>query len=410
MNREGLGLNPSVVSQALSSCGSERTVNIGIQVHSLAIKTGFLANVFVGSSLMSFYSKCGQLDCAYEVFDEMPVRDVVSWTTIITGFAQKLQVDGCLELYNRMRNSTIKPNDFTFTSLLSACMGSGTLGRGMSTHCEAIQMGFDSYLHVSNALISMYSKCGDVKEALHIFESMGLKDLVSWNSMIAGYALHGLALQAIDLFERMTKAGLEPDAITFLGVLSSCRHAAFVEQGQFYFNSMVEFRVEPEMDHYSCMVDLLGRAGDIKGTRDFIKKMPFNPNAVVWGSLLSACRLHGNVWIGIEAAERRIALEPECAATHLQLVNFYASVGCWDQFARVRKLMRDKGVKTDPGYSWVEIGNEVHIFRVEYGLGCRTDRVTNLLDGLVDHMRNFGYVPEIYEVESGYDLHEKVLQ
>ncbi|XP_052173168.1 pentatricopeptide repeat-containing protein At2g37320 [Diospyros lotus] len=395
---------PSDLSRLLSYCGTWRTVDVGIQVHCLAIKTGLFANVYVGSSLISFYSKCGGLDSAYRVFEEMPVRNVVSWTAMITGFAQEWQVDVCLELYGRMRNSAAKPNDFTLTSLLSACTGSGSLGQGKSTHCQAIQMGFNSYLHVSNALISMYCKCGDVNEALYVFETMDGKDIVSWNSMIAGYAQHGLALLAIDLFEEMKQQRLKPDAITFLGVLSSCRHAGLVDQGWFYLNSMVEFGVEPELDHYSCIVDLLGRAGDVEGARDFIKKMPASPNAVIWGSLLSSCRLHGNVWIGIEAAESRLLLEPGCAATHLQLVNLYASVGYWDQVARVRKLMKDKGLRTDPGCSWIEVKNVVYQFRAEDSFNSKLYEINVVLDCLVDHMSNLGYMSEIHRLESCYDL------
>ncbi|KAF7145554.1 hypothetical protein RHSIM_Rhsim04G0025800 [Rhododendron simsii] len=336
---EGLRADPRVLSHALSSCGCVRTASVGIQLHCLVIKTGYLSNVYVGSSLISFYCKCGELRYAYQVFDEMPVRNVVSWTTIIAG------------------------------NVLSACTGSGCLGKGKSAHCQAIQMGFDAYVHVSNALISLYLKCGNENEAAYIFENMRIKDLVSWNSMIAGYAQHGFSSQAIDLFEEMRKKKVKPDAITFLGVLSSCRHAGLVEQGQFYFNSMVEYGLEPEVDHYSCIVDLLGRAGDLE-----------------------------------KAWERRLELEPECAATHLQLVNLYASFGCWDQVARVRKLMKDKGLKTDPGHSWIEIRNEVYRFGAEDSLNSKTDEVLAVVNCLVDQIRDSGYACELYQIEASLGL------
>ncbi|KAL6998267.1 hypothetical protein U1Q18_008393 [Sarracenia purpurea var. burkii] len=344
LQKEGLRADPSVLSQALSSCGCGRTVSIGIQVHCLAIK-----------------------------------------------------VDACLELYRRMRNSTAKPNQFTLTTLLSACTGSGALGQGKVAHCQAIQMGFESYVHVSNALISMYCKCGNVKESLYLFKNMRNKDLVSWNSMIAGYAQNGFAFQAIDLFEEMKRQTVEkPDSITFLGVLSSCRHGGLLEQAQFYFKSMVEYGLEPKIEHYACVVDLLGRAGDLEKALDFVKNMPINPNGIIWGSLLSSCRLHGHVSIGIEAAENRLVMEPGSAATHLQLVNLYAGFGCWDRAATVRKWMKDKGLKTDPGHSWIEIRNEVHRFRAEENLNSKTDEIAAVVDWLVDHMRISGYVPELY--------------
>lgn len=396
---DGLRANASVLSHAVSSCASVRTLGYGVQLHCLAMTTGFIINVYVGSSLISLYHRCGELGSAYRVFEEMPVRNVVSWTAIIVGFAQEWQVDVCLELYREMRNSTWKPNDFTFTSLLSACTGSGALGHGRSAHCQIIQMGFEAYVQIANALISMYCKCGSVSDAYYIFDNMLSKDLVSWNSMIAGYAQHGLALQAIHLFQVMKKQKLKPDAITFLGVLSSCRHVGFVRQGWMYFNSMVEHGVNPGLDHYACVVDLLGRAGMLEEARDFIEKMPIYPNAIIWGSLLSSCRIHGCVWIGIHAAERRLLLEPGCAATLVQLANLYASVGFWDEAARVRKLMKYKGLKTSSGYSWMEIGNEVCKFRAEDKSNARMANIFTIVDSLVDHMRSLGYVPDLLEEE-----------
>lgn len=400
INKENSKFNPVVLSNAISSCGSKQNLYGGILYHCLAIKTGFFSNVYVGSSLVTFYGKCGELDKAYKVFEEMPVKNVVSWTTIIAGFAQRWQIDMCLELYNMMKNLTVKPNDFTLTSLLRACTGSGALGQGRSAHCHVIQMGFDSYSYICNALISMYCKCGIVEDALYIFEkTAGNRDIVSWNSMIAGYAQHGLAREAIDLFEKMKVNKIKPDAISFLGVLSSCRHAGLVEQGRTCFDSMVVHDVEPALDHYSCVVDLLGRAGLLEEARDFILKMPISPNAVIWGSLLSSCRLHGCIWIGIEAAESRLLLEPGCAATHVQLANLYASAKRWDQAARVRKLMKDNGLKTIPGYSWIEVKNELYRFRAEDKSNTKVTVIIGVLSCLVDHMRMLGYVPEMQEEE-----------
>ncbi|KAL5545621.1 hypothetical protein UlMin_005308 [Ulmus minor] len=388
-----------LLSLAVSSCGSRRNLSGGVQHHCAAIKHGFASNVYVGTSLISFYSKCGQLDNAHQVFEEMPDRNVVSWTALIAGFAQEWLVDVCLEIFQRMRNSALRPNDFTFTSLLSACTGSGALGHGRSVHSLTIEMGFHSYVHISNALISLYCKCGAVEDALFVFRALDGKDTVSWNSMIAGYAQHGLVLKAIDLFEEMKKQNTKADAITFLGVLSSCRHAGLVKQGWFYFNLMIEQGVEPELDHYSCVVDLLGRAGLLEEARDVVLKMPIPPNAVIWGSLLSSSRLHGRVWLGIEAAESRLLLEPSCAATYLQLANLYASAGHWDHAARTRKLMKDKGLKTSPGYSWIEIKNVIYRFRADDSSKTRTVEVISVLDSLADHMMTSGYDPQVHEEE-----------
>ncbi|KAK1562011.1 hypothetical protein Q3G72_004890 [Acer saccharum] len=291
LHEERLRVDASVLSNAVSSYGSTRDIRRGIPYHCLAIRCGFVANVYVGSSLISLYSKCYQTKSAYKLFEEMPVRNVVSWTAIIAAFAQEWEVEMCLELYRKMRDSTLNPNEYTFTSILSACTGSGAFGQGRSVHCQTIQMGFDSYVHVANALISMYCKCGSVDESFYVFNNMPSKDIVSWNSMIAG--------------------------------------------------------------------------------------------------------LHRDVWIGIQAAESRLFLEPECAATHVQLANLYASVKCWDQAARVRKLMKDKGLKTNTGYSWIDIKNQVYRFRAEDKSNTRLSEILAVLDCLVDHMKTSGFLPEM---------------
>ncbi|XP_061338365.1 pentatricopeptide repeat-containing protein At2g37320-like [Gastrolobium bilobum] len=394
---QGLGVDVCFLSHVVSSCGSNRDLWGGIQYHCLAITTGFTANVYVGSSLISLYSRCALLGDAYRVFGEMRERNVVSWTAIIAGFAQEWRVDICLELFHQMRGSTLKPNNFTYTSLLSACMGSGALGHGRGAHCQIIQMGFHSYLHIDNALIAMYSKCGVIDDALYIFENMVGRDVVTWNSMISGFAQHGLAREAINLFEEMIRQSVNPDAVTYLSVLSSCRHGGLVKEGQVYFNSMVEHGVQPGLDHYSCIVDLLGRAGLLLEARDFIQNIPVHPNAVIWGSLLSSSRLHGSVWIGIQAAESRLLLEPGCSATLQQLANLYASVGWWNQVARVRKLMKDKGLKPNPGCSWIEIKSKVHRFEAQDKSHSKMPDILLIMDNLIDHMSSLSLQSQMSE-------------
>uniref|UniRef100_A0A7C8Z4X8 Uncharacterized protein n=1 Tax=Opuntia streptacantha TaxID=393608 RepID=A0A7C8Z4X8_OPUST len=397
LHKEGLKIDAALLSHALSACGYRENLRCGIQLQGLAIREGFSANVYVGSALISMYSKCRDQHSAFKMFKEMPMRNIVSWTALISGFAQECQLDRCLGLYSQMRNSAVKPNEFTLTSLLSACVSSGFLVQGRIIHCQAVLWGVDSYIHVANALISMYCKCGNVQHAFCVFASMHDKDLVTWNSMIAGYALHGLAKQAISFFEEMRKQKIRPDCITFLGVLSSCRHAGLVNEGRFYFNLMRECGVIPDVGHYSCIVDLLGRVGLMEEARDWILAMPIQPNAIIWGSLLSSCRLHDNVWIGIEAAESRLALEPSCASTHVQLAKLYARVGLWDEVAKVRKLMKDIDVKTNPGYSWIEIGNEVCRFGVNGASSSRMSEILSVLGALMDHMAVSDDVSELHE-------------
>jgi len=397
---QGFGVDVRFLSQAVSSCGSKRDLCGGIQYHCLAITTGFIASVYVGSSLISFYSRCALLDHACRVFEEMPVRNVVSWTAIIAGFSQEWRVDMCVELFHQMRGSDLTPNYFTYTSLLSACMGSGALEYGRCFHCQIIHLGFHSYLHIDNALIAMYSKCGAIDEALYIFDNMEVRDLVTWNTVISGYAQHGLAQEAISLFEEMIKEGVNPDAVTYLGVLSSCRHGGLVREGQVYFNSMIEHGVQPEVDHYSCIVDLLGRAGLLLEARDFVQNMPVFPNAVVWGSLLSSSRLHGSVQIGIQAAESRLLLEPGCSATLQQLANLYARVGWWNEAARVRKLMKDKGLKPNRACSWVEVKSKIHRFEAQNKSNSRRTEIALTMDSLIHHMNSLNLHSQMCEEEN----------
>ncbi|KAJ6844194.1 pentatricopeptide repeat-containing protein [Iris pallida] len=365
LHKRGISPDPTTLSCIISSCGAKGSLYAGEQFHALSVKNGSYDSILIGSSLISLYSKCGNLDSAYQVFEEMPVRNTISWTAVIAGYAQHWQFRTCLNLFNLMRRTKLKPNDFTCASLLSACTNFASLGIGRSFHSLEIRMGYNSYMHILNALISMYAKCGGIEEARYVFKQMPCKDLISWNSMIFGYAQYGVADQSLNLLQEMDGHNIVPDAITFLGVLSSCRHAGLVEQGHHCFNLMIERGIEPELDHYSCIVDLLGRAGLLTEALNFIEKMSIAPNAVIWGSLLSSCRVHRNYWIGIHAAEKRLLLEPGCAATYVQLANLYANVECWSHVAKVRKLMKERGVKTTTGYSWIEIGYEVYRFKAE---------------------------------------------
>ncbi|PKA63282.1 Pentatricopeptide repeat-containing protein [Apostasia shenzhenica] len=383
----GINADESTFSCLLSVCVARGDLSLGLQFHALAVKFGFDKFSRVGNSLISLYFKCGMLENMHQVFWNMTARNTISWTSIITSYAQHSQYEASLNLFNLMRATSSKPNDFTFASILSICRSGGTLGLGRSLHCLELKMGFDSQTHVLNALISMYSKCGNIEEARCVFEEMQNKDLISWNSMIFGYSHYGFAEDAICLLREMNKHNTKPDSISFLGVLSTCRHAGLVEQGLDCFNYMLELGIEPGFDHYSCVVDLLGRAGLLERALSFIEKLPVRPCAVIWGSLLSSSRVHGRVWIGIHAAENRLLLEPGCAATHLQLANLYASVECWDQVARVRKQLKDKGIKPHPGSSWIEVGEKIYIFKAEDRSNSQVNEILDILDSLADHMK-----------------------
>lgn len=380
-----ISINTSFFASALSSCADKQNLGKGAELHALLVKVGYDSSVLVGSSLISFYSRCSQLKNAHQVFQSMTTKNTVSWTALISGYAQHNQVEPCLQLFSLMRRSVCKPNDVTFAAIISICTSHAFLALGKSVHGLQMRMGFHSYVHVSNALISMYAKCGSISEAQTIFESITCKDLVSWNSMIFGYSQYGLAEHCLDLLKEM-EVHILPDAISFLGVLSSCRHACLVVEGRRCFRTMIDREIKPELDHYSCMVDLLGRAGLIDEAWTLIQTMSMPPNGIIWGSLLSSCRVHGRNLIAIHAAEQCFKLEPGCAATHVQLANLYASIGCWGEVARVRKMMKQRGLQTNIGCSWIEIGNKVYTFTAENRSENQVNNILAILDCLQSHM------------------------
>ncbi|KAG0463728.1 hypothetical protein HPP92_019797 [Vanilla planifolia] len=382
----GIVPNEGTLSCWLSSCVERNLLGVGEQLHAVAVKINFSKSCLVGSSLISFYSKCHHLDRAYQVFLMMPVRNTITWTAIISCYAKHCEYETCINLFSLMRGSGIKPNDFTCATMLSTCRSSASLSLGGSFHCLELQMGFNSYTHVLNALISMYSKCGSMECARNIFDRMPFRDLISWNSMIFAYSQYGLATEAIHLLKEMDKHKIAPDRVSFLGAISSCRHAGHVKEAWDCFSLMLEHGIEPGSDHYSCIVDLLGKAGLLEEALNFINRMPVSPCAVIWGSLLSSSRVHGNVWLGIQAAENRLLLKPDCSSTYLQLANLYASICCWDQVSRVRKLMKERGIKPDPGYSWIEIGDKVHSFKSENKSDGQINEIIDVVNSLADHM------------------------
>ncbi|KAG8086991.1 hypothetical protein GUJ93_ZPchr0010g8645 [Zizania palustris] len=388
LHRRGeISADQSTLASAMSSCAHRRSFTGGTQLHGLSTKVAYDLNVFVGSSLITLYSRCGKLESSYLIFQSMPTKNTVSWTAMISGFVLHNRVEQCLRLFASMRLSRCKPNDITFATLFSVCTNHALLALGKSVHALQMRMGFHSYVHVSNAMLSMYAKCGCIDEAQSIFERIACKDLVSWNAMIFGCSQYGLAKHCLDLLKEMERHHIVPDSLSFLGVLSSCRHARLVEEGRHCFKTMVEHGIKPTLDHYSCIVDLLGRAGLLDEACDLIQTMSTPPNAVIWGSLLTSCRVHGKISIGIHAAEHRLKLEPGCAATHIQLANLYASIGCWSDVARVRMAMKERGLKTNTGCSWIEVGGKVYSFTAENrSKSHQVNSVLAILDCLQAHM------------------------
>ncbi|XP_052489045.1 pentatricopeptide repeat-containing protein At5g15300 isoform X1 [Gossypium raimondii] len=340
------------------------------------------------SALTSGYAKRGELDVARRYFDDMPVKDLVSWNVMITGYAKRGEMESArklfnevlkkdvvtwnamiagyvlsgeckkaLEMFEEMKTVGERPDEVTMLSLLNACADLGDLQVGMKIHWSLSEMVSSSGFNVllGNALIDMYAKCGSIGRALKVFQDMREKDVSTWNSVIGGLAIHGHAEESINLFTEMRRSKVRPNEITFVGVLVACSHAGRVNEGRQYFKLMRDgYNIEPNIRHYGCMVDMLGRAGLLDEAFKFIDSMVIEPNAIIWRTLLGACRIHGNVELGSRANARLLKIRRDESGDYVLLSNIYASKGEWDRVEKVRKMMDDTGVRKDPGYSLIE--------------------------------------------------------
>ncbi|XP_057486802.1 pentatricopeptide repeat-containing protein At5g15300-like [Actinidia eriantha] len=406
----------------LKACTKLSWVNTGCAVHGKVVKFGFERNTFARNTLIYLHANCGdiriaselfddsaktevvawsaltagyarrgELGVARKLFDEMPVKDLVSWNVIITGYAKRGEMESARELFNEvpkrdvvtwnvmiagyvlsgdheqamemfeeMRSVGEHPDEVTMLSLLSACADSGALEVGEKIHSSLLEMYLgDLSILLGNALVDMYAKCGSIEKALEVFRGMREKDVSTWNSIIGGLAFHGHSEESICLFKEMRTTKTRPNEITFVGVLVACSHAGEVKQGREYFNLMRdEYNIEPNIRHCGCMVDMLGRAGKLNEAFEFIDTMEIQPNAIVWRTLLGACRVHGNIELGRRANERLLKMRRDQSGDYVLLSNIYASQGEWDGVEKVRKLMDDSGVKKEPGCSLIEADNK----------------------------------------------------
>lgn len=365
MKMKGSDVSPNEYTFAaiISGVANLAITECGEQLHAHVLRIGLVDSLSVANSIITMYSKCGQLTSASMVFHGMTRRDIVSWSTIIAAYSQGGYGEEAFEYLSWMRREGPKPNEFAFASVLSVCGSLAILEQGKQLHAHVLSVGLEHTAMIQSALINLYSKCGSIKDASKIFDVAENEDIVSWTAMINGYAEHGCSQKAIDLFVKIHTCGLKPDSVTFIGVLTACSHAGLVDLGFRYFNLMInEYRINPSKEHYGCMIDLLCRAGRLNDAECMIKSMPFQRDDVVWSTLLRACRVHGDVDRGIRAAEEILKLDPNCAGTHITLANIYASKGRLSESANVRKIMKSKGVIKEPGWSWIKVKNLLSAF------------------------------------------------
>eukprot|EP01018_Ginkgo_biloba_P030295 Gb_23124 [translate_table: standard] len=459
MQQEGIHPNNFTFPFLLKACAGLSAIEDGMEIHYGIIRSGFESDVFVGSALIDMYAKCGRVEDAQNVFDKMPVRDVVSWNAVIAGYAQNGHANKALTLFNQMQLADVKPSSVTMASVLPACahltalqqgkcihdivtrsgfesdVSVGTalidmyakcgnlatmvsvlpacahlaaLQQGKLNHAYILRKGFESDISVMNALIDMYAKCGNIDLARHLFDKMTTRDVISWNVMIAGYGIHGHSEDALALFMQLQQTGTKPDHITFICVLSACSHAGLVHEGWKYFDCMnQDYLIKPMVEHYVCMVDLLGRAGNLNEALELIERMPFEPVAGVWGALLGACRIHCNVELGEHVAQCLLDLEPNDTGNYILLSNIYASAGRWDGVVKVRSMLKDRGLKKSPGCSWIEIKNRVHAFLGGDRSHPQSEEIYAMLERLIGQMKKEGYVPDTSFVLHDVEEEEK---
>ncbi|KAG1342183.1 Pentatricopeptide repeat-containing protein, mitochondrial [Cocos nucifera] len=340
------------------------------------------------------YAKFGLLDAAERVFREMPERDVIPWNALMAGYVQCKRGKEAIELFHEMQSTHVKPNEVTMGTLLSACSQLGALEMGMWVHHCINKHGFHLNVALGTALVDMYAKCGNIQKSIRVFKEIPERNALTWTAMICGLASHGYADDAIEHFLKMRDIGLQPDEVTFVGVLSACCHAGLVDEGRMLFDQMMsKYKLVRKLKHYSCMVDLLGRAGLLDEAEELVKAMPMEPDAVVWGALFFACRIHGNIAMGERAALRLLELDLHDSGIYVLLANMYVEANMRDEADKVRVLMGKMGVEKTPGCSSIEVNGMVHEFIVRDKFHPEYKEIYKCLMHLARQMERQGSMP-----------------
>ncbi|KAI5018580.1 hypothetical protein ZWY2020_043468 [Hordeum vulgare] len=429
-----------VLASIASASARLRSLSLGKQLHGHFVASPYSEDDVVKSSLVDMYCKCGFPDDARKVFDSMSVKNSVVWTALVSGYASNGYTDEALELFWSMPGRGL----FAWTALVSGFVKAGESVRavelfvdmrrdaitiddafvlsvvtggsadlaalvlGTQLHGLSMRLGFLSSMMVGNALVDMYSKCSDIHSAREVFEEITARDIISWTTMIVGEAQHGRAGEAFALYDRMILAGVKPNEVTFVGLIYACSHAGLVQKGRQLFDSVKrEYGINPGLQLYTCYLDLLSRSGHLSEAEELITTMPYEPDEAAWGALLSACKKHKNAEMCVRVADNLLELGPKYPSTCVLLSNVYAVNGKWGSVSTVRKLMANMKINKEPGYSWVEVGRESHLFHAgEVPVDMR-EEILVFLKELVLKMRRRGYVPDTSSVMHDLEEHEK---
>lgn len=337
----------------LTACGNLRRLKQGRELHASVIAAGLCGNIVVESSLVDMYGKCGRVGYSQSIFDRMRKRNAVSWCALLNGYCQNGDFESVVMLFRQMDD----PDLYSFGTVIRSCAGLAAVRQGKEVHGQYVRKGGQGYVIVESALVDLYAKCGCIDYAQKVFMQMPIRNLISWNSMICGFAQNGRGLEAVGLFDQMVKEGFKPDYISFVGVIFACSHAGLVDKGREYFISMEEdYEIKPGTEHCNCMVDLLGRAGLIEEAENLIEKAEIKGSVSLWPALLGACTTSRNSAAVERIAQKMMELEPRNHLSYVHLINVYKSDGRWNDAMMIRKLMEERGVEKLPGRSSVEKG------------------------------------------------------
>lgn len=390
-------VNPNCLTylSSLMACSGLQALKEGRKIHGLLWKLGMQSDLLIESSLMDLYSKCGSLEAAWKIFESAEELDEVSLTVILVAFAQNGLEEEAIQIFMRMVKSGIEVDPNMVSAVLGVFSVDTSLALGKQIHSLIIRRNFIQNIFVSNGLINMYSKCGDLRDSHRVFCEMTQKNSISWNSMIAAFGRHGNASKALQLYEKMRENHIAPTDVTFLSLIHACSHSGLVEKGMDFFESMTrDHGLSPRSEHYACVVDMMGRAGLLKEAKTFIEGLPENPGVLVWQALLGACGIHGDSEMGKYAADKLYSAAPDSPASYVLMSNIYSTEGKWKARAKTIKRMKEMGVAKEVGISWTEIEKKISSFVVGDRLHPQADIIYWILGGLLKHMKDEGYVPD----------------
>ncbi|KAF5742709.1 Pentatricopeptide repeat superfamily protein [Tripterygium wilfordii] len=412
--------NSHTFPSLFKACGLHPWLDHGRALHAHVLK--FVEpsyDHFVQASLLNYYANYGKLDVARYLFDEITQPDLAAWNSILASYARIAScvsseddiVNLSLEvfhLFHEMQNSEVRPNEVTLVALIGACANLAAVRQGAWAHVYVLKNYLRLNRYVGTALIEMYSKCGYLELAYQLFDKLPQKDTLCYNAMIGGLAIHGHGNRALSLYEKMKLEGIPPDDVTFIVTMFACSHVGLVEEGCKIFESIEEvYKFELKVEHYGCLIDLLGRAGRVKEAEKKVRKMPMKPNAVLWRSLLGAARIHGHLEVGKIALKHLSELEPETSGSYVLLSNMYASIDRWDDVKRLRKLMKDQQVNKMPGKSLLDIGGATHEFHAGDKTHPSSLEIYLKLEEMNKQLQNYGYKPRTNEVLFDIEEEEK---